>query len=106
LITKLVKIANSLDAAGQYDLANELDVIISLAANEPPCNCDPVDLIGIGHDPECEYVAWKAAGKPEYKPVGVEEEKSEYGSETGPSPAQTLIQQIPGSKNIDLPVIP
>jgi hypothetical protein len=67
MINKLVKIANTLDTAGHYDLANELDAVIKWAAAEPPCNCDIINLIGTGHESDCEYMAWKNAGKPEYK---------------------------------------
>jgi hypothetical protein len=69
LYNKLSKISNNLDLLGHYDLADEIDGIIRLASNEPPCNCDVVNLIGTGHEPDCEYMAWKAAGKPEYKPA-------------------------------------
>jgi hypothetical protein len=66
MLKRLIKIANKLDIIGCYNLADELDDIIRLAA-EPPCECDAISLISTGHEPGCEYKVWKDSGKPEYK---------------------------------------
>jgi hypothetical protein len=45
IINNLVKIANTLDTIGHYDLANELDAVIKLAAYDNPATTDTLKLL-------------------------------------------------------------
>jgi hypothetical protein len=52
MISKLVKIANQLDVAGQYDLADELDTVIKCAADkELDSELEGIDEESFGFDP-------------------------------------------------------